>query len=121
MTNQITSSEFEVVVLGQAELRQDLKDMAKEHREDMRAIADSQIDLNNKFATYIERSEHTDKELEEVKTELHGDKGINVRLGDVEKAQAGNKVRWQVLATGLITFIGLAGTFVAIVLWVLDK
>ena len=53
MTNQITSSEFEVVVLGQAELRQDLKDMAKEHREDMRAIADSQIDLNQSLEFWI--------------------------------------------------------------------
>ena len=63
MTDTVSSMEFELVVRGQSELREDFQAMAAEHRKDMSLISNSQIDLNNKFATYIERSSHNDTRI----------------------------------------------------------
>lgn len=121
MTNQVTSTEFEIVVRGQAELRQDFKEMAKEHREDMKRITDAQVDLSQKFATYIERSHSTDVVVSDLKEDIHGDKGVIQRVGSLEKAQESDKTRWHILGAGILSFVGLAGVVVTIVLWALDK
>ena len=120
-SEQVSQSEFSVVVQGQYELRQDLKLMAKEHREDMRKITDAQVDLSRKFATYIERSHHTDNTITDLKDDIHGDKGVLSRVNSLEKSQESDKTRWHILGAGILSFVGLAGVVVTIVLWALDK
>ena len=121
MNETVTSTEFEIVVRGQAELRQDFKEMAREHREDMKTITAAQVDLSQKFATYIERSHHTDSQVDDLKEDLHGEEGVVSRVTRLEKSQEGDKTRWQILGAGLVSFVALAGVVVTIVLWALDK
>lgn len=121
MTKQVTSAEFSIVVQGQAELRQDFKDMAKEHREDMKKITDAQVDLSRKFATYIERSHHTDNEVKELNNDLHGDDGAIKRIQKLEKDQEGDTTRWRILGAGLLSLVSVTGVVITIVLWALDR
>ena len=118
MTNQITAIEFELVVRGQSELREDFQAMAAEHRNDMSLISNSQIDLNNKFATYIERSSHADKEREVIKSDI---KELQSEVKVLNNNQTGNKVRWQVLGAGILSLITLLGFVVSVILWAMDK
>lgn len=126
MTEQVTSTEFELVVRGQAELRSDFKEMAKEHREDMKSITAAHVDLSQKFSVFLERDEARKEDVSEIKAVIHDpENGINKRLQDVEQKQAvsqeGNKVRWQVLAAGVAGFISVSAIVITIVLWAFDK
>lgn len=116
-----TSAEFATVVQGQAELRSDFRQMAAEHRADMSKITEAQIDLSEKFATWIERSTHMGGAIDELKHDIHGENGIAKQVRDLQKDQEGDRTRWQILGAGVLAFIGLAGVVVTIVLWALDK
>ena len=113
----ISSTEFQLVVRGQSELREDLVNLAKGHREDMKAISESQIDLNNKFSVYIERSQFADQQLQEIKHSISGDRGMLDRLTKLEVVQEGNRVRWAVMAAGVAAVTAIGGLFA----WIIDK
>ena len=121
MSDTVTNAEFSIVVQGQAELRQDFKEMASEHREDMKRITDAQVDLSQKFATYMERSHHTNKEVEALHEDIHGEEGVGKRVNRLERLQEGDKTRWKILAAGLVSFGSLAGVVITIVLWALER
>lgn len=133
MTENVTSTEFELVVRGQAELREDFKKMAEEHRSDMRSISasqadlsNSQVDLNGKFSRFLDITDNINEDVQEIKKTLHDpEDGVSVRLRRVETKQAvaqeTNRDRWKILGAAILGFISISAIVVTIVLWALEQ
>ena len=124
MTNQPTSQEFAVFVQSQSDLRSDLKEMSKEHREDMQIIAKTHVDFSEKFAAFVERDVARSDDIAEIKGTLHNpDDGIDIRLRKVEKKQAVSQVqnsdRWKILGTFVGSVIVIGSAFAAFIYYII--
>lgn len=122
MTEAVTLTEFELVVRGQAELRQDFKEMAKEHREDMKIISESQADLNGKFSTFLEVTNRLDQSVDEVKSVVYNpEDGLLKRMRSAESQQAvstaRNSDRWKLLGTFILSTVTIGSAFAAFIYW----
>lgn len=108
MDQATTAALLKTVVQSTVELRQDLKETAKQQREDMRQITATTNNLNNKFSEFVVAHQHTNKEIEELKDDIHGDDGAFKRIRKLESSEAGNSVRWKIAAAAVTAILTVA-------------
>ena len=80
---------------GQAELRSDIKDLTR-----------SMNDLVKVQTQNISSQQHTNKEVEGLQSDVNDPQtGLRPRVERLERSQSNDKVRWGILAAGIIALI----------------
>lgn len=101
-----------LIAEGRREDREDLADMRKE----MKDLTKSVNTLTNAMTEFVSSKRHTDKEIEDIKEDLHGEGGLNKRVTRLEISQAEDGRNWLFLTTvAVIIFTGIVGYYFSIV------
>jgi hypothetical protein len=101
-----------IIQQGRQEDREDLKVM----REEMSTMAKSVNELTNTMTAFVSDTRHINKELEDIKEELHGKGGIVERVGTLEISQAEDARNWLFLSSvAVVVFSGIVGYYFTIV------
>lgn len=107
-----TQTLLTIFTQGRIEDREDLKQL----RNEMTTLAKSVNTLTVTLTEFVSDTRHINKEIEDIKEDIHGEGGIVSRVGSLEVSQAEDGRNWLLLGTlAVIVLTGLVGYYFTIV------
>lgn len=114
--NSEDKSELTALIALITQSRVEDKEAMSEMRQDMRDLTKSVNTLTNAMTESVSSRRHTEKEIEDIKADLHGKGGITERVGALEIKQAEDARNWLFVTTvAVIVFTGIVGYYFTIV------